>query len=139
VILKDIEYRKLARANILNLLKNMFGNQEIFALHPNASDYLVSNKGKIKSLKSNKILKQYKNSNGYLVTNVILDNKVRKSIVVHRFIAETFIGFLGMNNYVYETNHIDGNKLNNNLENLEWLTRDENLDHYKQTRRQKNE
>jgi hypothetical protein len=42
--------------------------------------------------------------------------------------------YLGLDNYFYETNHIDGNKSNNKISNLNWLTRRENLDHMKQNK-----
>ena len=46
---------------------------------------------------------------------------------VHRLVLETFKPYENMNNL--DVNHIDGNKLNNHLTNLEWLTRRDNLKH----------
>lgn len=61
---------------------------------------------------------------GYL--NVALQNKtLRKREKIHRLVAAAFIGPPGK----LDVNHIDGNKLNNRLENLEYVTRSENLKH----------
>ena len=61
----------------------------------------------------------------YLQVNLWKNNK-GKSLAVHRIIAETFI--LNPENKP-EVNHIDGNKLNNNVYNLEWNTVSENRKH----------
>lgn len=79
----------------------------------------VSNKGRIK-LKSNKIIYGFKNKSGY---RLITFNK--KSYVIHRLIA---IAFKPIENYDnFQVNHIDCNKNNNNIENLEWVTASENV------------
>lgn len=57
-------------------------------------------------------------------------NYVRKSVLVHRLVAETFIPLVEGKNFV---NHKDGNKLNNNVSNLEWCTMKENAIHSVQT------
>lgn len=86
--------------------------------------YKVNNKGEIYSIKNNKILKQYKNkTTGYYMVD--LRNKEKRSNkTVHRIVMESFKGYKNM-----DVNHIDGNKSNNNIGNLEWCTRKENLDH----------
>ena len=72
------------------------------------------------------ILKQYKKTGGYLnVALVTNDNKV-KYIRVHRLVANAFI--LNEFNKPY-VNHIDGNRQNNNVNNLEWVTPKENNHH----------
>lgn len=87
--------------------------------------YLVSNKGNIKRISTNKILKPYENKrNGYLTIN--LSNKGRKNLRIHRIVAKAFLP--NPNNKPY-INHIDGNKKNNNITNLEWCTQKENVDH----------
>jgi hypothetical protein len=53
-------------------------------------------------------------------------NYVVKSLLVHRLVAETFIPLVDGKDFV---NHIDGNKLNNNINNLEWCTAKENAIH----------
>lgn len=91
--------------------------------------YQASNLGRIRSLhfrggKNQKILTPY-NVLGYLRIRIFKDKK-QKSIGVHRLIALTFI--LNPENKP-EVNHIDGNKTNNIVENLEWVTASENVTH----------
>lgn len=83
--------------------------------------YQISNMGKVKSLsrKMNKyttrLLKLTKDKKGYTICS--LYNKGLKTHKVHRLVAKAFIP--NPNNYPM-INHIDGNKQNNNLNNLEW-------------------
>ena len=86
--------------------------------------YQVSNFGKIKSIgyKKKKILKPTQDHYGYL--NVTLyKNKNKKAKRIHRLVAEAFIA--NPENKP-EIDHIDTDKLNNNVKNLRWVTRIEN-------------
>jgi hypothetical protein len=92
--------------------------------------YSISNLGEIKSLISNSsrrqtILKPY-NHNGYLRLNLYDLNGICKKYYVHRLVALTFIPNLENK---AEINHIDGNKQNNHVSNLEWCTSSENQKH----------
>ena len=92
--------------------------------------YQVSNKGRIKSLNYKntqqiKILKQYKSTTGYLRT-CLCKNGIVKFFSIHRLVAQAFID---NRNDLLEVNHIDGDKQNNNINNLEWCTRSENNIH----------
>lgn len=97
--------------------------------------YQVSNLGKVRSLykwdinkkqyiKENKILKLNTRNNYYIVQ--LTKNKKRKSKQVHRLVAEAFI--LNPKNKPF-INHIDFNTKNNNINNLEWCTQKENVNH----------
>lgn len=89
--------------------------------------YEVSNTGKIKSFQRGKtrILHQNVNWSGY--HHVILSkDTAKKDLRVHRLVASAFIP--NPNNKP-EVNHIDGNKDNNNVDNLEWATGKENINH----------
>lgn len=86
--------------------------------------YEISNTGKVRSTsyKGTRILKPAKLKNGYL--NVILCiNQVKTHKNIHRLVAEAFLP--NPNNYA-TVNHKDKNKENNNIENLEWLSVEEN-------------
>lgn len=95
-------------------------------------DYKISNTGKVYSYKSNKILKLIKCSSGYY--RVTLCKKGTYSTChIHRLVAEMFIGKRTSNSRSHcQVNHIDGDKLNNNIENLEYCTARENRVHANQ-------
>lgn len=91
--------------------------------------YQVSNFGRIKSMVNNasrrkRVLNPY-DHNGYRRINLYKNNKCKK-LYIHRLVAEEFIP--NVNNYP-EVNHIDGNKSNNNIKNLEWCTSSQNQIH----------
>lgn len=70
----------------------------------------------------------YKNKKGYMVVNLVSNKKntKRKNVMIHRLVAEAFIP--NPKNYPY-INHIDGNKTNNNVSNLEWCNNSMNQIH----------
>lgn len=93
--------------------------------------YAVSNFGKVKSLKYGKILKPQNKGNGYLQVSLCRNGK-RKTLLVHRLVAEAFIP----NPYgLPEINHIDENKSNNCVENLEWSDAKYNTNYGSRTKR----
>jgi hypothetical protein len=96
----------------------------------NFSDkFFVSNTGEIKNIKTNKILKQYKNKRGYMQIVVSLGSRnSSKKLSVHRAILESFYG---IEPNKLDVNHIDFNRSNNTLSNLEWCTAKENYEHSK--------
>lgn len=97
--------------------------KEIWKDIPGYSNYQASNLGRIKSLRTNKILSQIDNGKGYLYVT-ISNNKKRKNEYVHRLIAKTFIDNYD-NNKV--TNHKNYNIKDNRLTNLECVTQKENI------------
>ena len=87
--------------------------------------YQVSNLGRVKSIKFGKeiILKQHINIKGGYYYVCLLKNGKHKNYYVHRLVAEAFIP----NSYnLPQVNHRDENKLNNNVDNLEWCTNEYN-------------
>jgi hypothetical protein len=94
--------------------------------------YQVSNFGRLRN--ANGIMKPMTATNGYLVACLWKNNK-QKKFVLHKLVAQAFLE--NPNNYK-EVNHIDGNKNNNRVENLEWCDRSINLTHaYKTGLKQK--
>lgn len=90
------------------------------------SDYKVSTHGRIKNTATKHILNPRKHSAGYLQVDLYLNGKSYK-FYVHRLVLITF-------NYInncedFQVNHIDGDKTNNYLYNLEWCTNGENQKH----------
>ena len=87
-------------------------------------NYEITQQGKVfnrfgKELEGETTKEGYKRITLYL-------NKERKRFLLHRLIAELFID--NPNNYPV-VNHINGNKLDNRIENLEWITYKENTKH----------
>lgn len=93
--------------------------------------YQCSSYGRIRSVDhpdrrtKARILKQGISDKGYSLIGFWMNKKVNTKRV-HRVIAMTFIP--NPKNFK-EVNHIDGNKLNNSVDNLEWTTRSENVKH----------
>jgi hypothetical protein len=86
-------------------------------------DYAISTNGDVKSLRFNRILKKSINSSGYYYIN-LLNNRQRKTTAVHRLVIEHFGQTPPDQNLVVD--HINGNKLDNQIDNLEWVTIKEN-------------
>jgi hypothetical protein len=97
--------------------------KEIWINIPEFENYQVSNLGNVFSKKSNKLLCITKNDKGYCYVQIYKNNK-DYHFRLHRLVAKCFIP--NPNNFK-EINHIDGNKQNNCVENLEWCDRKYNM------------
>lgn len=111
---------------------------EIWKTLDRNSNYQVSTSGCVRSLdrevtdslgRTRKylgtLLKPSKDENGYLLVR-ISKNGHTKRVFVHRLVAEAFIE---NPDHKPTVNHIDGDKTNNSVDNLEWATYKENRDH----------
>lgn len=102
--------------------KEIGGNREIYEIsnlgHARTKDRIGARGYQVKG--HDLVLQD--NSNGYLRCGMNLDGKP-KSYLIHRLVAEQFV--LNPYNKPF-VNHIDGNKHNNMVENLEWCTKSEN-------------
>lgn len=98
---------------------------ETFVKIEGFENYEVSNLGKVRNIKSGRILKPRLHRDGYLMHGLYGYDK-RKFLFLHRIIATAFIDNPEGKPCV---NHIDENKLNNDLSNLEWCTVRENNIH----------
>lgn len=86
--------------------------------------YEASSEGRIKNSKTGRIMKTAFNSRGYEQV-CLRDNKRQVTKRVHRLVAEAFHD----GNNELDVNHIDGNKRNNHADNLEFCTRQDNVQH----------
>lgn len=100
--------------------------------------YEVSNKGEIRSLDrevmfkhktrfyKGAIKKQQTGANGYKIVKLYKSDKKQYTFSVHRLVANAF---LDKPSYAECINHKDGNKTNNNVDNLEWCSYSHNNKH----------
>tara|TARA_R110000737_G_scaffold114496_2_gene147456 strand:- start:1502 stop:1996 length:495 start_codon:yes stop_codon:yes gene_type:complete len=88
--------------------------------------YKVSDLGRVKSVKfgKNKILKQFNTGSGYCSATLVKDRN-KKNYTVHQLVAIAFLGHKP-NGHKTVVDHIDNDKLNNNLYNLQLISHREN-------------
>lgn len=89
------------------------------------TDYDINEKGEIYSHKTKKMLSGSVFNTGYRMVRLTI-NGVKKGYAVHRLVAQIFIP---NPKHLPIVNHKDGNKLNNQIENLEWVSSSENRKH----------
>lgn len=122
--------------NIVKEWKNIKGYEKL---------YKVSNYGEVKSKRRviyafidgelqpsyvmpERVLSPTDNGNGYLIIGLIDEKGVRQNKYVHRLVADAFIP--NPNNYP-QVNHLDYDRKNNRVTNLEWCTAEQNVNHSK--------
>lgn len=99
---------------------------------PGFENYAVSTWGRVMNKRTGRYLKPSPNAKGYL--RVDLYGERKRHMHVHRLVAAAFIP---NRQGKPQVNHIDGNKENNSVSNLEWVTDAENKEKQKELRRQK--
>lgn len=90
--------------------------------YPSIPEYLVSKKGEIYSTRRNRIMKVHLDTYGYPRIELRCENKSVLRLV-HRMVLETYVGIRPEG---LVCRHLDGDKLNNQLNNLCWGTQSEN-------------
>lgn len=103
---------------------------EIWKVIEDASKYEISNLGRVRNIKTKKLINSY-NMKGYPAVTLRTEdlfNKRKSNHLIHRLVAKAFI--LNPNKYP-NVNHIDGNRENYNINNLEWCTQKQNINHSK--------
>lgn len=89
--------------------------------------YEVNECGEVRNSNNKVLLIGGFNSSGYIRVTIHLGVNQKKAMLVHRLVASAFMPKPPSS--IYQINHIDGDKTNNNMNNLEWVTPKENTMH----------
>lgn len=89
-------------------------------------DYEINSEGIVRRISTKRIKKSFKRPDGYIGIQLYITKEKVKNQQLHRLIANAFIP--NPDNKLY-VNHIDSNRENNSLNNLEWVTFEENVKH----------
>ena len=89
-------------------------------------EYTIDEDGNIFDVKEQKYRKFHVTKDGYLKVSFYINGKFKR-LLVHRLVLMMFKPIENMDKL--QVNHIDGNKQNNNINNLEWVTQKDNMAH----------
>lgn len=93
-----------------------------------STSYYITEDGKCYNINTGKYLKgQVNYKNGYFSYNLTMPDGSKKRCYAHRLVAIAYLPNNDINKK--QINHIDGDKLNNDVTNLEWVTQEENQQH----------
>lgn len=98
---------------------------------PGFNDYLISKNGDVYSTKTNKFLNPSRTKDGYLKVSLRGNGKAYY-FRVHKLVAMTYLDNPGN---LSEVNHKDFDRTNNSLDNLEWISHDDNIEYSKNNNR----
>ena len=102
--------------------------EEVWVLISGLNNKQISNFGNVRNSATGNALKSRVNNFGYLDIGLYVPvKKATRMFKIHRLVAECFLPAVKGK---LQVNHIDGNKLNNHVSNLEWCTTQENTAHY---------
>ncbi len=93
---------------------------------PGYPNYLINKEGLVYSKKADKLKSTNKGKQGYLHLAMVNESGESKNFDLHRLVALTFIP---NPNNLPQVNHKDENKINNNVNNLEWCTASQNINY----------
>lgn len=111
--------------SLLTEYLNLNSGKEKWKILNDFSCYYVSSYGRLLNKNRNTIVKPSNSGKGYLLYHLRCNNK-KRDVCAHTLVLEHFWGPAKKG---YECNHKDGNKKNNNINNLEWVTKSENHKH----------
>lgn len=120
--------------NNLEIVKPIFYNRQLnLYLYPSENRIAVSTTGRIFNTITKKYVKCFKDKKKYIVFVIKFNNEKARQYKLHRVLARTFIGrhirYIEKDFNELEVNHKDGDKTNNRLDNLEWVTSSKNILH----------
>lgn len=96
---------------------------QLYIYNGQITTYYITTTGELYNSKTKKWLKgQINYRNGYKTYNISIDGEKHR-LYAHRMVAQTY---LPTDDYTKEVHHKDGNKLNNSVDNLQWVTSQEN-------------
>ena len=104
--------------------KYILENGKKFFIHPVYKKYAANEDGEIMNIRLRKARKGYLANSGYLFFTIYLEKNRNKSYFFHRFVYECFYGLIEKNKQI---NHINSNRVDNRIKNLEVVTASENM------------
>lgn len=124
------------------LMRSILQNQEMInyqefwnrvsSAYPDVKDhYYISSAGRVYNIKRNAFMTYSESDGGYLRITVRTKDSKAKIFLTHRAVLLAFD--YNPDHEILESNHVDGNKSNNSIFNLQWTTRKENAEHAAKT------
>lgn len=112
--------------NNLEWTDNPYMSTNTWDVLKNYPNYEICKQGEIRNIKTKKVLSSHTTPGSYPSTDLTDINKVSKPVYIHVLLAKQYIE----NPFnLPEVNHIDGNRMNYVIDNLEWVTHKQNCQH----------